>query len=133
MVKSQFSECAATGDRVLCRGNCLPGRCFRRRISPFRVLTRNLTAGMDRPGESAEQVKKPGCRLVGTVFGRDRNTGSVSLDGRTDSYGKASARFPELEERFAEFFLIGRLLSIGLAFLDGLVLVQPWYGTMSLK
>jgi hypothetical protein len=99
----------------------------------LRVLTRNLTAGMDRPGESAEQVKKPGCRLVGTVFGRDRNTGSVSLDGRTDSYVKASARFPELEERFAEFFLIGRLPSIGLAFLDGLVLVQPWYGTMSLK
>jgi len=26
----------------------------------LRVLTRNLTAGMDRPGESAEQVKNAG-------------------------------------------------------------------------
>jgi hypothetical protein len=38
-----------------------------------------------------------------------------------------------LKERFAEYFLIGTLLSIGLAVLGGLVLAKLWYGTMSLK
>ena len=31
--------------------------------------------------------------------------------------GKSIARFPELKERFAEYFLIGTLLSMGLAVL----------------
>ncbi len=35
--------------------------------------------------------------------------------------------------RFAEYFLIGTLLSIGLAVIGGLVLAKLWYGTMSLK
>ena len=47
--------------------------------------------------------------------------------------GKSIARFPELKERFAEYFLIGTLLSIGLAVLGGLLLAKLWYGTMSLK
>jgi hypothetical protein len=47
--------------------------------------------------------------------------------------GKSIARFPELKERFAEYFLIGSLLSIGLAVLGGLILAQLWYGTMTLK
>jgi hypothetical protein len=47
--------------------------------------------------------------------------------------GKSIARFPQLKERFAEYFLTGTLLSVGLAVLGGRVLVQLWYGTMSLK
>jgi len=37
------------------------------------------------------------------------------------------------EQRFAEYFLIGTLLSIGMAVLGGLVLAKIWYGTISLK
>jgi hypothetical protein len=33
--------------------------------------------------------------------------------------GKSIARFPELKERFAEYFFIGTLLSVGLAALGG--------------
>ena len=47
--------------------------------------------------------------------------------------GKSIARFPEFKERFAEYFLIGTLLSISLAVLGGLVLAKLWYGTASLK
>jgi hypothetical protein len=48
--------------------------------------------------------------------------------------GKSIARFPELkEQRFAEYFLIGTLLSIGTAVLGGLVLAKLWYGTISMK
>jgi hypothetical protein len=38
-----------------------------------------------------------------------------------------------LKERFAEYFLIGTLPSVGLAVIGGLVLAKLWYGTMSLK
>ncbi|MGA7521530.1 MAG: DUF3307 domain-containing protein [Acidobacteriaceae bacterium] len=48
--------------------------------------------------------------------------------------GKSIARFPEFKEpRFAEYFLIGTLLSILLAVLGGVVLLQILYGTVALK
>ena len=48
--------------------------------------------------------------------------------------GKSIARFPEFEEpRFAEYFLIGTLLSLSLSVLGGLLLHQFFYGTISLK
>jgi hypothetical protein len=48
--------------------------------------------------------------------------------------GKSIARFPELKEpRFAEYFLIGTLLSISFAVAGGLVLARITYGTFSLK
>jgi hypothetical protein len=48
--------------------------------------------------------------------------------------GKSIARYPEFKEaRFAEYFLIGTLLSISLAVLGGIVLLQVLYGTVSLK
>ena len=48
--------------------------------------------------------------------------------------GKSIARFPEFEEpRFAEYFLIGTLLSLSLSVLGGLLLHQLFYGTISLK
>jgi hypothetical protein len=48
--------------------------------------------------------------------------------------GKSIARFPEFEEpRFAEYFLIGTLLSLSISVLGGLLLHQLFYGTISLK
>lgn len=48
--------------------------------------------------------------------------------------GKSIARFPEFKEpRFAEYFLIGTLLSLSLSVLGGLLLHQLFYGTISLK
>jgi hypothetical protein len=48
--------------------------------------------------------------------------------------GKSIARFPEFKEpRFAEYFLIGTLLSLSLSILGGLLLHQLFYGTISLK
>jgi hypothetical protein len=48
--------------------------------------------------------------------------------------GKSIARFPEFKEaRFAEYFLIGTLLSFLLSVLGGIVLLYLLYGTISLK
>jgi hypothetical protein len=48
--------------------------------------------------------------------------------------GKSIARFPEFKEtRFAEYFLIGTLLSISLSVHGGIVLLQLLYGTVSLR
>ena len=48
--------------------------------------------------------------------------------------GKSIARFPEFKEtRFAEYFLIGTLLSISMATLGGILLLELWYGSISLK
>jgi len=48
--------------------------------------------------------------------------------------GKSIVRFPEFKEaRFAEYFLIGTLLSISLSVFGGIVLLWLLYGTVSLK
>jgi hypothetical protein len=48
--------------------------------------------------------------------------------------GKSIARFPQFHDaRFAEYFLIGTLLSIGIALLGGMVLVRYFYGSLSLR
>jgi hypothetical protein len=48
--------------------------------------------------------------------------------------GKSIARFPEMKEpKFAEYFLIGTLLSICIALFGGLVLLKAWHGTVSLQ
>jgi len=48
--------------------------------------------------------------------------------------GKSIARFPEFKEaRFAEYFLVGTLLSVSLSVLGGILLLQLLYGTVSLK
>ena len=48
--------------------------------------------------------------------------------------GKSIARFPEFKEaRFAEYFLIGTLLSISISILGGIVLLRIFYGAVSLK
>ena len=48
--------------------------------------------------------------------------------------GKSIARFPEFKEaRFAEYFLIGTLLSFVLSIAGGIVLLRLFYGTVVLK
>jgi len=48
--------------------------------------------------------------------------------------GKSIARFPEFREaRFAEYFLIGTLLSFSLSLLGGIVLLHLLYGSVSLR
>ena len=47
---------------------------------------------------------------------------------------KSIVRFPELKDlRFAEYFLIGTLLSIAIALAGGMALIWMLYGTLSLK
>jgi hypothetical protein len=47
---------------------------------------------------------------------------------------KSIARYPELKSqgRFVEYFLIGTLLSIGIAIVGGIILLKIFYGTVSL-
>jgi hypothetical protein len=48
--------------------------------------------------------------------------------------GKSIARFPELKSApFAEYFLIGTLMSISIAVIGGMILARMFYGTFSLK
>jgi hypothetical protein len=58
-LKSQFSWSAATGDRVLEAGIVYGAVVFAGGYL-IRYLTGNLTAGRERPGETAEQVKNAG-------------------------------------------------------------------------
>ena len=92
-------------------------------------------AGIGKPGETAEQVRNAGMYIgwlerflvVTAILVQSPSMVGLILTG------KSIARFPELKERFAEYFLIGTLLSIGLAVIGGLVLAKLWYGTVSLR
>jgi Protein of unknown function (DUF3307) len=133
-VKTQFTWTPATGDRVLEAGIVYVAVVFVGGYA-IRYLTRNLTADIKKPGETEEQVKNAGMYigwlerfLVMTAI----LVQSPSMVGLILT-GKSIARFPELKERFAEYFLIGTLLSIGLAVIGGLVLAKLWYGTIVLK
>ena len=55
--------------------------------------------------------------MARTISGCNGDSSSVSLNGGLILTGKSIAKFPELKERFAEYFLIGTLLSMGLAVL----------------
>jgi len=133
-LRSQFSWSTATGDKVLEAGIVYVGVIFAGGYL-IRYLTRNLTAGIKKPGETAEQVENAGMYIgwlerflvVTAILVQSSSMVGLILAG------KSIARFPELKERFAEYFLVGTLLSIGLAVLGGLLLAKLWYGTMSLK
>jgi hypothetical protein len=133
-LRSQLSWSRATGDKILEAGIVYVAVIFAGGYL-IRYWTRNLSAGIEKPGETAEQVENAGMYigwlerfLVMTAI----LVQSPSMVGLILT-GKSIARFPELKERFAEYFLIGTLLSIGLAVIGGLVLAKLWYGTMSLK
>jgi hypothetical protein len=133
-LRGQLSWSPATGDKVLEGGIVYVAVVFAGGYL-IRYLTRNLTAGIEKPGETSEQVRNAGMYIgwlerflvVTAVLVQSPSMVGLILTG------KSIARFPELKERFAEYFLIGTLLSFGLAIVGGLVLAKLWYGTMSLK
>ena len=133
-VRSEFRWLPGTGERVLQGAVVYIAVVFGGGYL-IRYLTRNLAAGIRKAGETTEQVKNAGLYigwlerfLVLTAI----LVQSPSMIGLILT-GKSIARFPELKERFAEYFLIGTLLSITLAVLGGLLLATLWYGTISLK
>ena len=133
-LRSQFSWSDGTTDKVLEAGIVYVAVVFAGGYL-IRYLTRNLTAGIKKPGETAEEVENAGMYIgwlerflvVTAILVQSPSMVGLILTG------KSIARFPELKERFAEYFLIGTLLSIGLAVVGGLVLAKLWYGTISLK
>ena len=133
-LRSQLSWSRGTGEKVLEAGIAYVAVIFAGGYL-IRYLTRNLTAGIKKPGETAEQVENAGMYIgwlerflvVTAILVQSPSMVGLILTG------KSIARFPELKERFAEYFLIGTLLSIGLAVIGGLVLAKLWYGTISLK
>jgi hypothetical protein len=133
-LRSQFSWSPATGERILQASIVYVAVVFAGGYL-IRYLTRNLTAGIETHGETPEQVKNAGMYIgwlerflvITAILVQSPSMVGLILTG------KSIARFPELKERFAEYFLIGTLLSIGLAVLGGLVLARLWYGTISLK
>jgi len=133
-LKSEFAWSEATGERVLEAAVVYVAVVFAGGYW-IRYLTSGLIAGIEKPGESPEQIKNAGM-YIGWL---ERFLVIIAIVVQSPSMvgliltGKSIARFPELKERFAEYFLIGTLLSIGLAVLGGLVLVKLWYGTISLR
>lgn len=101
----------------------------------IRRLTRSL-ASFPPAGESREQLRNAGLYigwlerfLVLTAIAVQ----SPTLVGLILT-GKSIARFPELKEpRFAEYFLIGTLLSISIAVTGGLLLLWVLHGSIALK
>ena len=133
-LRAQLRWSTATEDNVLEAGIVYVAVVFAGGYL-IRYLTRNLTAGIDKPGETSEQVRNAGMYIgwlerflvVTAILVQSPSMVGLILTG------KSIARFPDLKERFAEYFLIGTLLSIGLAVVGGLVLARLWYGTISLK
>lgn len=133
-LRSQFRWSPATGERVLEAGVVYLAVIFAGGHL-IRHLTRNLAAEIEKPGETVEEIKDAGMYIgwlerflvVTAILVQSPSMVGLILTG------KSIARFPELKERFAEYFLIGTLLSVALAVLGGLVLAQLWYGTISLK
>jgi hypothetical protein len=133
-LRSEFSWSPATGERALEAGVVYVAVVFAGGYL-IRYLTRNLAAGIEKPGETPEQVRNAGMYIgwlerfliVTAILVQSPSMVGLILTG------KSIARFPELKDRFAEYFLIGTLLSVGLAVLGGLVLAKLWYGTVSLK
>ena len=133
-MRSDFRWSPATGERILQAAVVYVAVVFAGGYL-IRYLTRNLAAGIHKAGETNEQVKNAGLYigwlerfLVMTAI----LVQSPSMVGLILT-AKSIARFPELKERFAEYFLIGTLVSIALAVLGGLLLAKLWFGTISLK
>jgi hypothetical protein len=133
-LKAEFSWSAATGERVLQAGIVYVAVVFAGG-SVIRYVTRNLVAGVKTSGETAEQLTNAGMYIgwlerfliITAILVQSPSMVGLILTG------KSIARFPELKERFAEYFLIGTFLSVALAVSGGLILLKLWYGTISLK
>ena len=134
MVKSQLSWSPATGERVLEAAVIYVAVIFAGGYF-IRYLTRGLAAEVERAGETQEQIRNAGMYIgwlerflvVTAILVQSPSMVGLILTG------KSIARFPKLREHFAEYYLIGTLLSIGLAVIGGLALAKLWYGTILLK
>jgi hypothetical protein len=103
----------------------------------IRYMTRGMLGGVSSQlGESVEQLTNAGLYIgwlerlliITAVVLRSPTLIGLILTA------KSIARFPEMKEpKFAEYFLIGTLLSVILALFGGLVLLKVWYGTVSLQ
>jgi hypothetical protein len=101
----------------------------------IRYMTRGLLGGVSlQLGESVEQLTNAGLYIgwlerlliVTAVVLRSPTLIGLILTA------KSIARFPEMKEsKFAEYFLIGTLLSVIIALFGGLLLLKLWYGAVS--
>lgn len=102
----------------------------------IRYLTKSLARGVPPTTETREELANAGL-YIGWLE-RFLVLTAITIQSPTMVglilTGKSIARFPELKEpRFAEYFLIGTLLSISIAVLGGLILAHMIWGTSSLK
>lgn len=106
--------------------------------SLIRYVTKGLVQSLpaDAAGEPTEELKNAGLYIgwlerlliITAVVLRSPTLIGLILTG------KSIARFPELKDaKFAEYFLIGTFLSVGIAFFGGLLLLKLWHGTVSLQ
>ena len=101
----------------------------------IRALTRPLVNGDVRPAdETTAQLRNAGMYIgwlerfiiLTALLLRSPATAGLVLTA------KAIARYPEFQHvRFAEYFLIGTLLSLCVAMIGGLILLKLLYGSIS--
>jgi hypothetical protein len=135
-IRSLMNVSNPTRDLILCGAVVYAGVVFGAGYL-IRYLTRGLLGGVSlQLGESVEQLTNAGLYIgwlerlliITAVILR-----SPALIGLILT-AKSIARFPEMKEsKFAEYFLIGTLLSVIIALLGGLVLLKLWYGSASLQ
>lgn len=102
----------------------------------IRALTRSLTgAGTQPEGETQDELRNAGMYIgwlerfliLTSLLLHSPATAGLVLTA------KAIARYPQFKHvRFAEYFLIGTLLSLSVAMLGGLILLKLLYGTVEL-
>lgn len=101
----------------------------------IRWLTRSLLSSGSQPeGETHDQLRNAGMYigwlerfliLTALLLHSPATAGLVLT-------AKAIARYPQFKHvRFAEYFLIGTLLSISVALIGGLILLRLLYGTVA--
>jgi hypothetical protein len=103
----------------------------------IRALTRPLLGEASRPaGESAHELRNAGMYIgwlerfviLTALLLRSPATAGLVLTA------KAIARYPEFKQvRFAEYFLIGTLLSISAALIGGAVMFKLLYGAVAFE
>jgi hypothetical protein len=102
-----------------------------------RFLTKPLlTSDLHIPGETTNEMQNAGMYigwlerfvvLTALVLQSPATVGLILT-------AKSIARYPELKSvRFAEYFLIGTLLSLSLGIVGGLILLKCFYGTVALS
>jgi hypothetical protein len=102
----------------------------------IRALTRPLVNGDSRPAnETTAQLRNAGMYIawlerfliLTVLLLRSPATAGLVLTA------KAIARYPEFKHvRFAEYFLVGTLLSLCVAMISGLILLKLLYGSISI-